>query len=121
MRVPAAAARVAVRVQLVDEPEVDVRLRVREEPRHLDSLALVAVDAADDEDPRALARHVHDLDRPALVRASELLRRSDEEGGDDQGAQHHPPIVGNERERNWADTSETARICLGRPSRVKTS
>ena len=79
------------------------------------------MDAADDEDPRALALHVHHLDRPALPRAPELLRRRDEQGGGDQGAQHHPSIVGNERERNWADTSETARICLGRPSRVKTS
>ena len=60
------------------------------------------------------------IGRPCHERPSCCARR-DEQGGGDQGAQHHPSILGNDRERNWADTSETARICLGRPSRVKTS
>jgi hypothetical protein len=66
------------------------------------------LDAADHEDAGAVAGHVNDLDRPALVRPPELLRRSDQQGGGDQRVQHHPSIVGNERERNWAETFETA-------------
>jgi hypothetical protein len=66
-RVEAAPPRMAVRVQLMDEPEVGLRPVAREQLRHLDPLALVAVDAADDEDPRPLARHVHGLDRPPFV------------------------------------------------------
>ena len=65
-----------------------------------------------DEDARSLAGDVHHLDRPALVRSAELLRGRSQQGGDDQGTQHHPSILGNDRERNWAETFETARICL---------
>ena len=95
--VRASARGEAVRIELMDEPEIGTRPRAREQPRDLDPLALVAVDAADDEDARPVATDVHCLDRPPLVRAPELLRRRGEQRSGDQRAQHHKAIVGRAR------------------------
>jgi hypothetical protein len=53
------------------------------------------VDAPDHEHARPFARDVHHLDRSAVVGAAELLRWRGQQRGDDQGAQHHPAIVGD--------------------------
>ncbi len=120
VRVGAAPARVAIGVQLVKEPEIRLRVRALEQPCHLEPFALVTVDAADDEDALSCTGDVHDLDRATAVGTSELLRRGHgDERCDDQGAQHHPLIVGKDRERNWLDTFETARIW--RPPTVRTN
>ena len=90
--------RLPVRVQVVDDPEVEPgRERpVVQPPGDVDSLALVTVDAADDEDlPRAreVAEAV-DADGPAALRVAEhavpLLRlgRGGEGGGRQVGGEH---------------------------------
>src|SRR5918999_770767 len=64
--------RVPVGVELVDEPHVCARLGALEDPCHLDALAFVSVDAADDEEPRTRGRvaDADSLDHATAVRAT---------------------------------------------------
>ena len=75
-RVQAAAARVSIRVQLLDDPEIDVDRpdEVDQPLGHGEARALVAVDAADDQNALRCGGipDPPDPDRPALGRAAEL-------------------------------------------------
>ena len=96
VRVRAAARGEAVRVELMDEPEVGARPGALEQPRDLDPLALVAVDAADDEDARPVAPDVDRLDRPPSYERPSCCGGA-ATGQWRSGRQHHPAIVGEAR------------------------
>jgi hypothetical protein len=88
----------AVRIEVVDDPDVGVRgdCAVRKQARHGGSRAFVGVNAADDEDasaPLGIAE-LERVDGAAAYRVPEQLSLLDRRGGKyegDEGLNHHKP------------------------------